>query len=213
MFYNSTKFLTSVLHIKQLPKTYYRSIEIAFAGYSNVGKSSIINFLCKNKNLAFTSKYPGKTKLINFFQVKKNFYLVDLPGYGYAKIQKKIKIQWHYAISEYLNLRKNLKGLVLIMDIRYPLKYLDDILIRSAIKNNIEIFILLNKSDKLNVDLQNVQLKKTSEHLSHYKKNNIDLSICSAYNKKGIEILYKKLNDWYKIYLKKKIDNTCLISK
>lgn len=196
MFYTNTKFLTSTFHTHQLPKE-HDGIEIAFAGYSNVGKSSVLNILTKNKNLAYISKYPGKTKLINFFQVKKRLYLVDLPGYGYAKISKKIKKQWNISISEYLKKRNELKGLVLIMDIRYPIKYLDHLLIKNTLKNKIEIFVLLSKADKVNTNIQKIQLKNTYNKLLTYSKT-IDITIFSSYKMIGIHNLYNKLNIWYK---------------
>ena len=121
-FQNAT-FYTSVNDTQDLPQ--HSGIEIAFAGRSNAGKSSAINTLTNRSRLAFVSKTPGRTQQINFFKLDAEQFLVDLPGYGYAKVPHSIRQHWEKLLSNYLQTRESLKGLVLIMDIRHPLKSLD----------------------------------------------------------------------------------------
>ena len=125
--------------------------EIAFCGRSNCGKSSVLNAITNNKKLAKTSKTPGRTQSINVFEIdkKKQFKIIDLPGYGYAKVSKSIRADWGVSIDNYLNKRKCLKALVIIMDIRHPLKEDDLTLINWCEANNLPLIVLLNKSDKL----------------------------------------------------------------
>ena len=122
-FYNQAKFEISVAAIKQLPPE--QGYEVAFAGRSNAGKSSAINALTGHRNLARTSKTPGRTQLLNFFRMDEQRALVDLPGYGYAKVPESIKRQWHDLIDSYLSNRQILSGIVLIMDSRHPFGRLD----------------------------------------------------------------------------------------
>ncbi len=118
--YQQTHFVTSAPDIRHLPSD--TGIEVAFAGRSNAGKSSALNTLTNQKNLARTSKTPGRTQLINLFEVAEGKRLVDLPGYGYAQVPEEMKIKWQRALGEYLEKRMCLKGLVVLMDIRHPLK-------------------------------------------------------------------------------------------
>ena len=119
-FFQNAVFFTSVNDIRNLPV--HSGIEVAFAGRSNAGKSSVINKLTNRNRLAFVSKTPGRTQLINFFQFDKELFLVDLPGYGYAKVALSIRQHWEQFLSTYLQMRESLHGLVLIVDIRHPLK-------------------------------------------------------------------------------------------
>lgn len=123
--------------------------EVAFAGRSNAGKSSAINTLCNQKRLAFVSKLPGRTQLLNFFQVETGRHLVDLPGYGFAKAPKEQQAGWQALIGGYLAKRSQLKGLVLIMDIRHPLTDLDWSLLEWFRPSGKPVHVLLSKSDKL----------------------------------------------------------------
>ena len=123
--------------------------EIAFAGRSNAGKSSAINTLTRNKGLARTSKTPGRTQLINFFQLDEGKRLVDLPGYGYAKVPIAMKRKWDKHLAEYLQLRQSLAGLILLMDIRHPLQEFDLQMLNWAAQAGLPVHILLTKSDKL----------------------------------------------------------------
>ncbi len=147
--FRTAQFLISAPSLQQCPPD--RGAEVAFAGRSNAGKSSAINTLTQNKKLARTSKTPGCTQLINFFQLHKSpdLRLVDLPGYGYAKVSHAVKEKWQEHLSQYLHERQCLKGLILIMDIRHPLQDFDKMMIDWAVESEMPLYALLTKSDKL----------------------------------------------------------------
>lgn len=140
-------FHISVAHPRDLPQD--SLAEVAFAGRSNAGKSSAINTLCNHKRLAFVSKLPGRTQLLNFFRIAEGRFLVDLPGYGFAKAPKEQQMQWQGLIGGYLAHSAHLKGLVLIMDIRHPLTELDWSLLEWFRQMQKPVHVLLSKSDKL----------------------------------------------------------------
>lgn len=145
--YNSARFLQSGSTLKNCPPD--EGIEIAFAGRSNAGKSSAINCITNNKKLARTSKTPGRTQLINFFSLsQEGTRLVDLPGYGYAKVSLNVKENWGKHLEDYLQNRRSLVGLVLIMDIRRPLTDFDKMLLDWSEKTELNTIILLTKADK-----------------------------------------------------------------
>ena len=121
-FYRQASFLISAGKANQFPKT---GMEVAFAGRSNAGKSSAINTLCDNKGLARTSKTPGRTRLVNFFAIDDEHRLVDLPGYGFARVPLAMKKEWEELMTDYLSEQQALCGLVIIMDIRHPLNETD----------------------------------------------------------------------------------------
>ena len=148
-FIENSTFIGSYPSFESLPED--AGSEIAFCGRSNCGKSSVLNAITNNKKLAKTSKTPGRTQSINVFEIdkKKQFKIIDLPGYGYAKVSKSIRADWGVSIDNYLNKRKCLKALVIIMDIRHPLKEDDLTLINWCEANNLPLIVLLNKSDKL----------------------------------------------------------------
>ncbi|MEZ9539365.1 ribosome biogenesis GTP-binding protein YihA/YsxC [Shewanella sp. 10N.286.51.B8] len=156
--FRKTKFLISapdIAHLNEyLPGD--AGVEIAFAGRSNAGKSSALNALTDQKGLARTSKTPGRTQLINVFELEENRRLVDLPGYGFAKVPLALKNKWQKALGEYLQERACLSGVVVLMDIRHPLKDLDLQMIEWAVLSEIPVLALLTKSDKL---AQNVKMK------------------------------------------------------
>jgi len=145
--FQNIAFYTSVNDLRDLPQQ--SSLEIAFAGRSNAGKSSAINTLTNRGRLAFVSKTPGRTQLINYFQLNDNQFLVDLPGYGYAKVPVDIRQHWEHLLSDYLQTRRSLYGLVLIMDARHPLKPLDLKMLDWFTPTGKLIHILLTKADKL----------------------------------------------------------------
>src|SRR5262245_48745088 len=132
--YVKAVFLKSAARVSQLPPDL--GYEVAFAGRSNAGKSSALNCLTGIKNLARTSKTPGRTQLINLFQLDEERRLVDLPGYGYAKVAMQVKMDWQQNLAHYLEVRNSLKGLVLLMDIRHPLKDLDKMMVDWALNGN-----------------------------------------------------------------------------
>ena len=146
-YYKQTQFLTSASQASQFPEL--DGIEIAFAGRSNAGKSSSINTLCDTTNLARTSKTPGRTQLINFFTLDDDRRLVDLPGYGYAKVPNRIRKDWQKLMETYLSERKQLTGLVIIMDIRHPMKDYDLQMLEWCQHFEISIHILLTKAREL----------------------------------------------------------------
>ena len=147
MYFNKTKFLKSASNITECPDDI--GAEIAFVGRSNSGKSSAINVITNQKNLARISKTPGRTQLINFFEIDESRRLVDLPGYGYAKTSKAQQKEWGLMIGEYLKCRQTLKGIILIIDIRRGLMELDHDFLDFYLPMRKPLHILLTKSDKL----------------------------------------------------------------
>lgn len=163
--------------------------EIAFAGRSNAGKSSAINTLTNQKQLARASKRPGRTQMINFFSLgNPDQRLVDLPGYGYAAVPEAMKIVWQKELENYLIHRKSLQGLVLLMDIRHPLQHFDLMMLEWAHSRHLFVHILLTKADKLNRGPANEVLFDVKQQL---KKMKLDFSIqlFSSLNRIGLEEL------------------------
>lgn len=192
--YHKTHFLTSAANINQLPAD--QGVEIAFAGRSNAGKSTALNALTNQKNLARTSKTPGRTQLINLFEVEEGCKLVDLPGYGYAAVPEKMKLQWQKALGEYLQKRECLRGVIILMDIRHPLKDLDQQMIEWAVLSDLPVLLLLTKADKLSQSNRSKQLRMVKEAILPFQ-GNIQVEAFSALNKIGIEKLASKLDDWF----------------
>jgi len=144
------RFLTSVFDLKQLPPQ--EIPEIAFAGRSNVGKSSLLNCLVKRRNLVKTSAKPGKTQSLNFFLLDNSIYLVDLPGYGYARVSKKMQAAWQNLITAYLETRENLKCVVVIVDLRHEVKIADLQLVDWLRNYNKPYLLIYTKADKLSAN-------------------------------------------------------------
>ena len=161
---NKAKFIISAPDISKLGPD--SGMEIAFAGRSNAGKSSALNTLTRQKSLARTSKTPGRTQLINVFEVEDNCRLIDLPGYGFAKVPLEMKKKWQKALGEYLQQRECLQGLVVLMDIRHPLKDLDMDLIQWAADSEIPVLALLTKSDKLSQGKASAEVLKVKKEVS-----------------------------------------------
>ncbi|WDE05239.1 YihA family ribosome biogenesis GTP-binding protein [Thalassomonas viridans] len=187
-------FTISAPDIRSLPAE--GGIEVAFAGRSNAGKSSALNTLTRQKSLARTSKTPGRTQLINVFEIAENKRLVDLPGYGFAKVPMEMKKKWQKALGEYLEKRESLKGLVVLMDIRHPLKDLDMDLIQWAADCNLPVLALLTKADKLK------QGKRNSEVLQVRKKLaalNADIQVLafSSLKRTGVEQANNVICQWF----------------
>lgn len=191
--YNKTYFLNSFSKINNI--NIHNGIEIAFVGYSNSGKSSAINALTNQKKLARFSKIPGRTQLINFFQVSSKFRIVDLPGYGYAVAPEIIKLKWQKILYHYLETRNVLKGVVLLMDIRYPLKKLDYKILDLVTKKKLFFLVLLSKSDKMTLSQQNIQFKIVKNKLNNII-NNTQIVLFSSMYGKGVNILKNTLNLW-----------------
>ena len=157
--------------------------EVAFVGRSNSGKSSAINVIVNQKNLARISKTPGRTQLINFFEVDKQHRLVDLPGYGYAKTSKKQQKEWGFMISEYLRYRQTLKGVILIIDIRRGLMELDHAFLDFYLPLNKPLHVLLTKSDKLKKQAR----KKSFDSVQSIVGSVASVQLFSSLKKSGSE--------------------------
>lgn len=184
-----SEFIISAVKKSQYPVD--QRVEIAFVGRSNVGKSSIINALTNRKKLAKVSQTPGKTRLINFFLINNDFYLVDLPGYGYAKVSKAEKASWGETIERYLNGREELKRVVLLVDSRHK-PTADDIMMHEWIKHyGYDVIVVATKSDKLS----NNALRKSEKVIREALKlsGNDKLYFFSSLNKKGSEQLINNL--------------------
>jgi len=163
--------------------------EIAFAGRSNAGKSSAINALTNQKQLARASKKPGRTQMINFFSLgNPDQRLVDLPGYGYAAVPETMKIVWQKELENYLIHRESLQGLVLLMDIRHPLQHFDTMMLEWAHSRKLFVHILLTKADKLNRGPANKTLLEVKQELKKMKLN-FSIQLFSSLNKQGLEEL------------------------
>lgn len=169
--------------------------EVAFAGRSNAGKSSALNRLTRQKSLARTSKTPGRTQLINVFEIEEGQRLVDLPGYGYAKVPLEMKLKWQKALGEYLQVRKSLKGLVVLMDIRHPFKDLDQQLIHWAVERNLPVLALLTKADKLKAGKRKAQLLMAREASLAFC-GDVTVHTFSSLNGLGLDNVERVLDQW-----------------
>ncbi len=192
--FRKTAFVTSAPDISKLPEDL--GAEIAIVGRSNSGKSSSINTICDQKNLAKTSRTPGRTRLINLFKIQDRKYLVDLPGYGYAKVPESMKRQWQHAMSEYLQERKSLIGLIVTMDIRNPLKDHDRMIIDWSIAANLPALILLTKADKLGVNKRKEAVGEVRTQLSEFG-GNFKIIAFSSTAKIGVDETRSLLNSWF----------------
>lgn len=192
--YHKTHFLTSAPDIRHLPED--SGVEIAFAGRSNAGKSTALNALTNQKNLARTSKTPGRTQLINLFEVEPNCKLVDLPGYGYAAVPEQMKLQWQRSLGEYLQKRECLRGVVILMDIRHPLKDLDQQMIEWAVESDIQVLVLLTKADKLASGARKAQVNMVREAVLAFN-GDVQVEPFSSLKKSGVDKLRQKLDSWF----------------
>jgi GTP-binding protein len=192
--YQKAKFLLSVAHLNQLPPDF--GVEVAFIGRSNSGKSSVLNELTHNKNLARVSKTPGRTQLLNFFALDDNRRLVDMPGYGFARVPDEVRERWVETLDGYFQTRDCLKGLVLVMDIRHPLQEMDLGILEASKQASLPTHILLNKSDKLT----NNELRKTEQLVKKGLEPYTDIAtyqIFSALKGTGVKELQAVLNTWF----------------
>ncbi|PCK01277.1 MAG: YihA family ribosome biogenesis GTP-binding protein [Alteromonadaceae bacterium] len=195
--FQTAQFLISAPSIKECPPE--TGFEVAFAGRSNAGKSSAINTLTNNKKLARTSKTPGRTQLINFFQLSNtdSLRIVDLPGYGYAKVPLAMKKKWQANLSVYLQERQCLQGLVLLMDIRQPMQEFDSMMINWAVEAEMPVHALLTKSDKLNRGNAKSTLLKFQRHLDDANVGDlVSAQTFSSLSKEGLPELKTVLNRW-----------------
>ncbi|CAM3069149.1 ribosome biogenesis GTP-binding protein YihA/YsxC [Vibrio diazotrophicus] len=192
--YQNTHFITSAPDIRHLPAD--EGIEIAFAGRSNAGKSSSLNRLTNQKSLAKTSKTPGRTQLINLFKVTEGCHIVDLPGYGFAQVPLEMKKKWQQSLGEYLQKRQCLKGLVVLMDIRHPMKDLDQQLIVWAVECGIPVQVLLTKADKLKSGARKAQILKIRSDAKEFG-GDVSVDGFSSLSGIGVDILRAKLDAWF----------------
>lgn len=191
-YFQQAIFQQSASSRKTLPEE--SGLEVAFAGRSNAGKSSVINALCSQKALARTSKTPGRTQLINFFHLPDNNALVDLPGYGYAKVPEAMKLEWQKFIESYLLSRQTLRGLIVVMDIRHPLTSHDQTLLQWAYSRQLPVHILLNKADKLTRGAASNVMLQVRKEMSLI--DNVTVQTFSATQKQGLEQCWQLLEGW-----------------
>lgn len=191
--FNLARYLLGAADLKQLPAD--AGVEVAFAGRSNAGKSSALNTLTNHKSLARVSKTPGRTQLINLFGLDGERRLVDLPGYGYAQVSLEVKHRWQATLSKYLLTRQCLKGLVLVMDIRHPLKDTDRQMVQWAAEGNLDLHCLLSKADKLSRNEQSKQLAAVQKELQAFG-DRVSVQAFSSHNGLGLDILKARLNAW-----------------
>ncbi len=193
--FQNTEYLTSAPTLAECPTD--EGVEVAFAGRSNAGKSSAINALTKNRKMARTSKTPGRTQMINFFTLGESQRLVDLPGYGYAKVPLETKKHWQEHLFLYLQHRQSLQGLILLMDVRHPLQEEDSMLLNWAIEVEMPTHILLTKADKLKFGPAKNVLIKMEQHLYNSGVDDlVSVQLFSSLKSSGMEALTSKLNDW-----------------
>lgn len=193
--FQNAKFFTTVNHLKDLPDT---GAEIAFVGRSNAGKSSAINTLCNHVRLAYVSKTPGRTQHINFFELANGHFMVDLPGYGYAQVPEAVRRHWVDLLGKYLQTRRQLIGLVLIMDCRHPLKPLDVQMLDFFAQTGQPVHILLSKADKLSKNDQIKTLSSVKKLLKPFmERQEVSIQLFSSLKKQGIEEVNQVVNAWF----------------
>jgi GTP-binding protein len=192
--YHQAQYLKSATELAQLPAD--KGWEAAFIGRSNAGKSSAINAITAIRGLARTSSTPGQTQMINLFSIDKDRRMIDLPGYGYAKVPRTIKERWEKMVDEYLESRRCLRGLILVMDIRHPLKEGDQQLISWSVKCEVPVHILLTKADKLSTQEARKVHKEVSSALEAFGST-VSVQIFSAMQMQGIEEAQSILDQWF----------------
>lgn len=189
----SARFMTSCATHQQFPEPL--GPEIAFAGRSNAGKSSTLNKLCGRRKLAHVSKTPGRTQMINFFELSDGIRLVDLPGYGFAKVPEQERRRWGRLIESYLHARIPLLGLVIVMDIRHPLKDQDWQMLRWCEGEGLAAHVLLNKADKLKSGARQKVLQDVQRELQDFPVE-VSVQAFSASSGLGLDKLIRRIADW-----------------
>ena len=196
--YHQAKFMLSASQLSEAPED--KGKEIAFAGRSNAGKSSAINTLTRQHSLARISKTPGRTQLLNFFEIDDQRKFVDLPGYGYAKVPLEVKKKWHKMMENYLQKRTALCGIVLVMDVRHPLTEFDMQMIEWCEYTKLPLHILLTKADKLNYGAAKNTLFKVKRELEDINIT-VSLQLFSSLKKMGIDDVHQVLDEWFEFNL------------
>lgn len=191
--YRQARYVISAHKLKQLPDD--SGMEVAFAGRSNAGKSSAINRLTDQNSLARTSKTPGRTQQIVIFEIDEHRRIADLPGYGYAKVPAKLKAHWRHVLQQYFIRRTCLRGVVLVMDIRHPLRPFDEDMLNWCEHSGVPCHVLLTKADKLNRGPSQATLLKVRKSLPF----GATAQVFSAKSRDGLVELIRHLNSWYDI--------------
>jgi GTP-binding protein len=193
--FRQAHYLMGAAKLSQLPTD--EGIEVAFAGRSNAGKSTALNAITEQKNLAKTSKTPGRTQLINLFGLDdETCRLVDLPGYGFAKVSKEVKEQWQKTLSAYLQERLCLQALIIFADIRHPLKETDKQMIQWAVSADLPVHVVLSKADKLKSGARKAALAAANKQLARIS-DQITSQVFSATHKVELDTLIEKIKTWY----------------
>lgn len=189
--YRSASYVISAHQLRQLPAD--DGFEVAFAGRSNAGKSSAINTLTGQKSLARTSKTPGRTQQIVIFDIDPKRRIADLPGYGYAKVPEKLKAHWQQVMQRYFETRQCLRGVVLVMDIRHPMKPFDERMLAWCAASGVPCHVLLTKADKLKRGPAQAALHRVRIALP----SAATAQVFSAKSRDGMDTLIERLNQWY----------------
>jgi GTP-binding protein len=195
-FYQRAQFLTAAGRVDQAPADEGR--EVAFAGRSNAGKSSAINALCHQKALARTSKTPGRTQQLIFFALDETRRLVDLPGYGYAKVSEAIKLQWQHQMAAYLEQRQSLIGLSIVMDIRHPLAEFDRQMLAWGMRADLPMLLLLTKADKLKTGAARATQLSVERTVSNLGAQ-AEVILFSALQRQGVTAAQGVLDRWLEV--------------
>ena len=190
--YSHARFMLSIPDPHQAPPD--AGYEVAFAGRSNAGKSSALNALTQRKSLARTSKTPGRTQHLVFFELDGERRLVDLPGYGFAKVPEKVRRHWGLAMETYLSGRESLRGLILMMDVRHPLTDFDKQMLQWCQHAGMPVHILLTKADKLKRGPAMSTLLKVQKTLA--EQHNVSVQLFSALKHTGVEQARAVLDSW-----------------
>ncbi|MDQ1121366.1 MULTISPECIES: ribosome biogenesis GTP-binding protein YihA/YsxC [Pseudoxanthomonas] len=193
-YLNAARYLLSAHNARQLPAD--DGLEVAFAGRSNAGKSSALNALAGHNALARVSKTPGRTQQLVFFEVRPQRCLVDLPGYGYAKVPMDLQAHWQAFIDQYFATRQSLRGLVVVMDIRHPLKDYDRQMLGYAVQRSLPAHVLLTKGDKLGRGQQSQTLAAVRKELSSAFGDSVGVQVFSSESKQGVDQARAVVQTW-----------------
>jgi len=169
--------------------------ELAFAGRSNSGKSSTINALCRQKALARTSKTPGRTQQMVVFEIDQEQRLVDLPGYGYAKVPQRMRSHWGHELQRYFSRRQSLRGLVIVMDVRHPMKPFDYEMLAYGASTDLPCLVVLNKMDKLNRQQAQRSLREVNTSIQAIHAG-AEAVLLAAVKRQGVDALSERLGGW-----------------
>lgn len=192
--YHQAKFINSSPHMRNAPAD--QGLEVAFAGRSNAGKSSAINTLTRQNALARISKTPGRTQMLNFFEINAGLRFVDLPGYGYAKVPVEVKKKWHELMEHYLMHRKSLCGIILVMDVRHPLTEFDRQMVAWCEHAGLPLHILLTKADKLTYGAAKNTLLQVKRELNDAGCP-LTIQLFSSLKKTGIDEVHEALDNLF----------------